>query len=212
MCVLSIKVPIRKKSGNLFNHPRIWFLLVWFYGISTIIGYSISNPLYTYILNIYNLVLFCLVLWHINHCRLFKAKSSLYIYIEYIWLFNIFCPVGWGCRIHRLLLCWGVRPPNECPGYDTKQSDGEVPAVLELWGMRSTPSLSSLPGPLWPGVVAPDKGPIYGSNRTNGILITYNCLNSLKWKCFWQLNSVLMLNWIVLNRTDYLHKNGFGVK
>ena len=25
------------------------------------------------------------------------------------------CPVGWGCRIHRLLLCRGVRPPNECP-------------------------------------------------------------------------------------------------
>ncbi len=23
---------------------------------------------------------------------------------------------------------------------------------------------------------------------------------------------VLILNWIVLNRTDYLHKNGFGVK
>ncbi len=38
-----------------------------------------------------------------------------------------------------------------------KQSDGEVPAMLELWGMRSTPSLPSLPGPLWPGVVAPDR-------------------------------------------------------
>ena len=25
------------------------------------------------------------VLWHINHCRLFNAKSSLYIYIKYIW-------------------------------------------------------------------------------------------------------------------------------
>ena len=25
------------------------------------------------------------VLWHINHCRLFIAKSSLYIYIKYIW-------------------------------------------------------------------------------------------------------------------------------
>ena len=24
------------------------------------------------------------VLWHINHCRLFNAKSSLYIYIRYI--------------------------------------------------------------------------------------------------------------------------------
>ena len=69
-----------------------------------------------------------------------------------------FCSVGWGCRIHRLLLCRGVRPPpNECPGYDTKQSDGELPAVLELWGMRRTPSLPSLPGPLWPGVVAPDR-------------------------------------------------------
>ena len=68
------------------------------------------------------------------------------------------CPVGWGCRIHWLHLCRGVRPPpNECPGYDTKQSDGEVPAVLELWGMRSIPSLPSLPGPLWPGVVAPDR-------------------------------------------------------
>ena len=47
--------------------------------------------------------------------------------------------------------------PNECPGYDTKQSDGKVPAVLELWGIRSTPSLPSLQGPLWPGVIAPDR-------------------------------------------------------
>ena len=30
-------------------------------------------------------------------------------------------------------------PPNECHKYDTKQSDGEVPVMLELWGMRSTP-------------------------------------------------------------------------
>ena len=36
-------------------------------------------------------------------------------------------------------------PPNECPGYDTKQSDGEVPAVLELWGMRSTPFIAIAP-------------------------------------------------------------------
>ena len=43
-------------------------------------------------------------------------------------------------------------------------------------------------------------------------LLHINCLNSLKWKRFWPLNCVLMLNWIVLNRTDYLHKNGFGVK
>ena len=62
----------------------IWFGLVWFYGISTIVGYLMPNPLYTNILNIYDLVWFGWVLWHINHCRLFNAKSSLYKYIKYI--------------------------------------------------------------------------------------------------------------------------------
>ena len=43
--------------------------------------------------------------------------------------------------------------------------------MLELWGMRSTPLLPSLPGPLWPGVVVPNEVPIYGLNRTIGILM-----------------------------------------
>ena len=34
----------------------MWFGLVGFYGISTIVGYSRSNPIYTYILDIYDLV------------------------------------------------------------------------------------------------------------------------------------------------------------
>ena len=29
--------------------------------------------------------------------------------------------------------------------------------MLELWGMRITPLLPSLPRPLWPGVVAPER-------------------------------------------------------
>ena len=62
---------------------------------------------------------------------------------------KLYCPVGWGCRILRLHLCRAVRPPNECPRYDTKQSDGEAPVMLELWGMQSIPSLPSLPGPLY---------------------------------------------------------------
>ena len=48
-------------------------------------------------------------------------------------------PVGWGCRIHRLLLCRRLNSPNKCLGYDSKLSDGEAPIMLELWGMRSTP-------------------------------------------------------------------------
>ena len=46
----------------------------------------------------------------------------------------------------------GKTPPNkECPGYETKPSDGEASA-LELWGMWSTPLLPLLLVPLWPGV------------------------------------------------------------
>ena len=50
-----------------------------------------------------------------------------------------------------------VYPANECPEYDTKQSDGEVPVMLKLWGMQTVPSLPLLPGSLWPDVVAPNR-------------------------------------------------------
>ena len=40
------------------------------------------NPLYTYILDIYDLVRLAFMVY--QHCRLFNAKSSLYIYIKYI--------------------------------------------------------------------------------------------------------------------------------
>ena len=49
----------------------------------------------------------------------------------------------------------GYDSPNDFPGYDTKQSDGEVPVMLELQGMQSTPSLPSLPATFWPRAVAP---------------------------------------------------------
>ena len=65
-------------------------------------------------------------------------------------------PVDWNCRIHRLHPCWEVPPNNDCPEYDTKLSDGEAQA-LEFWGMRSTCSLPSPPGPVWLGVIAPDQ-------------------------------------------------------
>ena len=86
------------------------------------------------------------------------------------------CSVGCSCRIHQLLLCRRVRPPPyECPEFDTKQSDGEVPAMQEFWEIRSTPSLPSLPNSLWPGVVAP------------GRVLSMGQI---------ELNCVLMLNWI----------------
>ena len=59
----------------------------------------------------------------------------------------------------------------------------------EFGELRSTPSLPLLPGPLWPGVVAPDRDPIYGLNRTNSIIM---------------INWIVWLNWIVWNRNVFL--------
>ena len=47
----------------------------------------------------------------------------------------------------------------------------------------------------------PTKSPIYESKGTK--LCTYAKLNCLKYNCFWHLNCVLLLNWIVLNRTAF---------
>ena len=69
--------------------------------------------------------------------------------------------------------------PNGCPGYDSKQIDGEVAVMLQFWGMRSTPLLSALSGPFWPGVVASDR------------VLSMDQI---------ELNCILMLNWIAWNR------------
>ena len=102
---------------------------------------------------------------------------------------------------------------NECPEYDIKQSDVEAPVMLELWGMQSTPSLPSLPGALWLGVVAPDRVLSMGQIELNCVIMlnwiawnrtvltfrlcTYAKLHRLKWNCF------CILNWIVWNRTVF---------
>ena len=106
---------------------------------------------------------FCFyIFFSLRLCEIYTLKQQRHWganeYNVFIWAFWVCfvisqvvdCPVGWGCRIHRLLLCRGVRPPpNECPGYDNKQSDGDVPAVLELWEMRSTRSTLARSGSTW---------------------------------------------------------------
>ena len=78
-------------------------------------------------------------------------------------ILNIICPVGWGCRIHRQHLCRGVKtPPDECPGFAAKQSDGKAPVLLKLWGIRRILSLPLLRGSLRPGVVTPDRALLMG--------------------------------------------------
>ena len=62
-------------------------------------------------------------------------------------------------------------PSKECPGYDTKQSNGEAPVMLEFWGMKSTSSLPSHPGPTWPGVLAPNRVLSMGQTELNCVLM-----------------------------------------
>ena len=61
-----------------------------------------------------------------------KLNDSKYCYVSLIIQLNI-CPVSWGRRINLLHLCRRVRPlSNESPRCDTKQSDCEVPVMLEF--------------------------------------------------------------------------------
>ena len=72
-------------------------------------------------------------------------------YATQLFIYSCDKPVGWGCKIHQLNLCRGVRhPPNKCHAYDIKQSDNEAPVMQELWGIQSTLSLPLLPGPFRP--------------------------------------------------------------
>ena len=55
--------------------------------------------------------------------------------------------------------------------YVIKQSDGEVPVILELWGMQSTSSLALLPGTLCSEVIAPDRVLSMGQIELNCVLM-----------------------------------------
>ena len=54
----------------------IWFGLVWFYSISTIVGYSMPNPLYTYILNVYMIYEHILSIVLLNKRELFCTQLN----------------------------------------------------------------------------------------------------------------------------------------
>ena len=76
------------KSCFYIHIEYIWFGLVGFYGISTIVGYLMPNPLYTYTLNIYDLVWLDFMAY--QPLLVINAKSYFYIHITYIWFVTSF--------------------------------------------------------------------------------------------------------------------------
>ena len=149
--------------GDLFTFSI--YLNYWISHLKCIHRLKKATPLY------WDLYVFTLLQWLeilFSICFTFYCFTLLYIqtFISTSKYPKTKYPVSLGCRIDRQLLCREIRQPqpqpNECPGYDTKQSNGEDPVMLKLLRIQSTSLLPSLPGPLWPGVVAHYKGPIYG--------------------------------------------------
>ena len=146
--------------------------------------------LYVYMC-IYMYVLLCMsICVSLSVCTCVRVLPMCLHACVWVIIFSLTCPVGWGCRIQRLHLCREISPPpTSVLLYDTKQSDGVVPVML-----RSTPSLPSLSGSLWPGVVAPDRVLSIGQlELKRGFLSLqflalklriYAKLNCLKWNCF----------------------------
>ena len=131
----------------------IWFGLVGFNGILIVVSYLILNPLHTYIGEKDFLVLKSVVKnsWTAEFpgCRCeikVVASDCLELGGSYQWKYAQ--SVG-AVEYTDCITAEGKDPPSKrCPWYDTKQSDGEAPVMLEYWRIWSTPSLPSFPGPL----------------------------------------------------------------
>ena len=86
---------------------------------------SINKPTHRYLLRV------CLFyLDEIYNSTLLPDSNECVYMCTDIHTHILICLVDWGCKIHWLHHCRGIT--KKCPGYDTKQSDGEVQLMLEL--------------------------------------------------------------------------------
>ena len=132
-----------QRDKRLFHKKAKLYLMVRLHGVlNTLLLPLLPAPLWS-------VVVVLVMVSFMGQIDLFKKYS-------YLKLSSL---LGW--RIHRLLLCRGVWPHPLMSVMDMALNN-----LMVLWVMHSTSSLPWLPGPLWPGVVAPDKGPIKGLNRT----------------------------------------------
>ena len=114
-----------------------------------------------------------------------------YIFKIYMYKENLVSnnPLALSARTAKSTDCFsagGKTPPQWVSWTAVKQS-----VMLELWRMlRSTLLLPFLPGPLWPGVVAPDRDPSMGQNGVLMLNITAwnRTVSSFKMRSYAKLN------------------------
>ena len=140
----------------------------------------------------------------------FKLRTNVKLnYLKYI-LFtfkNVYCPVGWSWRMHELHHSREVRYPQRVSCMDLKQSNGDVPVMMTLWRRQSAISLPSPPSPLSPWVVAPDRALSLGQIELNCVLMLNWIVRNrtvLTFNCVYTI-SMIILNWIVWNKTVWLN-------
>ena len=164
-------------------------------------------------------------------CPISSAKSTHTISFDY-W------PLECVTSFRRITLLWHVcsgrrskynskTDINGCPWYDTKQFNGEILVILELWGMWSTLKLPLFPSELMPGLLVADrvlsicqmelfhiqtgcKQMTYAKLNCNKTVWSFNCVQTTN-LCLIELllihmifatiklcsNEGVMLNWII---------------
>ena len=90
MCVLSIKVPIRKKSGNLFNDPRIYIFFLEYASISAVNPSSQFSYLLILLNNAANKFQFIHIFIPIERSK-FSCSSFLYSQLLCGIIYNFHC-------------------------------------------------------------------------------------------------------------------------
>ena len=106
VCVCVCVCEFRVYSILVSIYQLIFFLLfgvkssVWYIGIFSKNSSCIHESILTHTVSIF---------WQFNVA--FMSSSSTSSSCRGMST-NFHCPVGWGCRIHRLHLCRGVRPPS----------------------------------------------------------------------------------------------------
>ena len=90
--------------------------------------------------------------WRSICCSLFSVSNSLsYTTLSIKW--EVYFSKELCLLVFMALLCFCL---HMCM-YSCSWLYNKTPLMLEFWGMWSTSPLPSLPGPLWPGVVASDR-------------------------------------------------------
>ena len=78
------------------------------------------------------------------YCEMPNSPDTLHVLLIGFASVVLMVPLAGAVEYTDYFSAVGYNSPNECLEYDTKQSDGQISVILELWGMRSTSSLPFL--------------------------------------------------------------------